>query len=81
MLMCLPIFFIKIYFRSTIRVSNGLDQDQHSVGPELGLNCLQRLTADKDAATCSKQRVNVIRKSENKSKAILTIVVLYFEAD
>ena len=31
--------------RNTIRVSNGLDpdQDKHSVGPDLGPNCLQRL--------------------------------------
>ena len=36
-------------FRNTIRVSNGLDPDQnrHSVGPDLGLNCLQRLSDDK----------------------------------
>ena len=29
-------------------VSNSLDpdQDQHSVGPDLGPNCLQRLSAD-----------------------------------
>ena len=29
-------------------MSNGLDPDQdlHSVGPDLGPNCLQRLTAD-----------------------------------
>ena len=29
-------------------VSNGLDpdQDRHSVGPDLGSNCLQRLSAD-----------------------------------
>ena len=38
----------KKYFRITIRVSNGLDPDQdpRSVGPDLGLNCLQRLSAD-----------------------------------
>ena len=32
----------------TLSESNGLDpdQDQHSVGPDLGLNCLQRLSAD-----------------------------------
>ena len=28
-----------------MRVSNGLDSD-HSVGPDLGPNCLQRLSAD-----------------------------------
>ena len=34
-------------FGNTIRVSNGLDpdQDRHSVGPDLGPNCLQRLSA------------------------------------
>ena len=35
-------------FRNTIRVSNSLDtdQDRHSVGPDLGPNCLQKLSAD-----------------------------------
>ena len=38
--------FLKNYFRNTIRVSNGLDpdQDQHSVSPNVGSNCLQRLS-------------------------------------
>ena len=35
-------------------MSNGLDPDQdqdgHSVGPDLGPNCLQRLSADKKVA-------------------------------
>ena len=37
--------FKKVYFRNTIKVSNGLDpdQDQHFVGPDLVSNCLQRL--------------------------------------
>ena len=41
--------FSKNYFRNTNRVSNGLDpdQDRHFVGPDLGPNCLQRLSADK----------------------------------
>ena len=40
--------FSKIYFRSTIRVSNSSDsdQDRRFVGPDLGPNCLQRLFAD-----------------------------------
>ena len=40
--------FLKNYFRSTIRVSNSLDPDQagQNVGPDLGPNCLQRLSAD-----------------------------------
>ena len=35
-------------FRNTIRVSNCLDpnQDRHSVDPDLGPNCLQRLSAE-----------------------------------
>ena len=35
-------------FRNTIIVSNSLDTDQasHFVGPDLGPNCLQRLSAD-----------------------------------
>ena len=43
----LPIFkinFQKDYFRITIRVSHGLDPD--SVGPVLGPNCMQMLSAD-----------------------------------
>ena len=40
--------FHKNSFRNTIRVSKGLDLDQnrHSVGPDLGPNCLQKLSAD-----------------------------------
>ena len=40
--------FSKYSFRNTITESNGLDpvQDRHSVGPDLGLECLQRLSAE-----------------------------------
>ena len=40
--------FSRNSYRKTIRVSNGLDpdQDQHYVGPDLGPNCLQRLSED-----------------------------------
>ena len=40
--------FTKNSFRNTIRLSNRLDQDQarHLVGPDLGPNCLQRISAD-----------------------------------
>ena len=40
--------FLKNSFRNTIRVSNSLEPDQarHFVGPDLGPNCLQRLSAD-----------------------------------
>ena len=43
--------FSKNYFKITIRVSNrlGPDQARQNVGPDLGPNCLQRLSAvDKD---------------------------------
>ena len=40
--------FSKKSYRNTIRVSNSLDPDQtrHFVGPDLGPNCLQLLSAD-----------------------------------
>ena len=39
--------FSNNYFRNTIRESNNLDpdQDRHCVGPDLGPNCFQRLSA------------------------------------
>ena len=42
------LFFLENSFRNIIRVSNSLDpdQDRHSVVPDLGPNCLQRLSAD-----------------------------------
>ena len=48
--------FSKNSFRNTIRVSNSLDPDQALTfaGPDLGSNCLQRLSAD----DTSRQRVN-----------------------
>ena len=51
--------FSKKSFRNTIRlrVSNSLgpDQDGHSVSPDLGSNCLQRLSSDNKVAA-SKER-------------------------
>ena len=54
MLSCRLLFFFqnqtfsKDSFRNTLRVSNSLDTDQarHIVGPDLGSNCLKRLSAD-----------------------------------
>ena len=42
------IFFSKISFLNTFKVSNGLDPDQNQrfVSPDLGPNCLQKLSAD-----------------------------------
>ena len=41
-------FFSKKSFRNTIRVSNNLvpDEARRFVGPDLGPNCLQRLSTD-----------------------------------
>ena len=44
-----PYFTLRMLdFFNAIRVSNSLDpdQDRHFVGPDLGPNCLQRLSAD-----------------------------------
>ena len=49
---CHILIYFKLTFQKilsgTLRVSNGLDPDQNlsSVGPDLGPNCLQRLSAD-----------------------------------
>ena len=41
-------------------MSNSLDpdQDRHSVSPDLGPNCLQRLSAEDKSGHYSKERVN-----------------------
>ena len=51
--------FSKYSFRNKTRVSNGFnpDQAQHCVGPGLGPNCLQRLSAD----NASRQRATIVR--------------------
>ena len=53
MLFCHLLIFFKINFfkksfRNTIRVSNSLDPDhaRRFVGPDLGPNCFQKLSAD-----------------------------------
>ena len=45
---CAIFYFLNTEFFNTIRVSNSLDPDQtrHFIGPDLGPNCLQRLSAD-----------------------------------
>ena len=55
MLQFFKINFFDIFFRNTIRVSNNLDSDQDGlfVGPDLGPNCLQRVSADDKS--CHKQ--------------------------
>ena len=53
-------FFFLNSFRNTIRVSNSLDkdQDQYSVRPDLGPNCLQRLSADDKSPLARKELIN-----------------------
>ena len=48
-----------IFFRNAFEVSNSLDPDQarHFVGPDLGPNFLQRLSAD----DIRRQRVDIVR--------------------
>ena len=56
--------FSKNSFTNTIRVSNGLDsdQDRHSVGPDLGPNCLQSLSAD-DESPLARKDLNCLEVS------------------
>ena len=46
-------------FFNTIRVSNSLDPDQarYFVGPDLGPNCLQRLSADNKGKELSTEQL------------------------
>ena len=52
-LMTFSNFFFFKNFKSTVRLSNGLDpdQDQSSFGPDLGPSCLKWLSAD-DKSHC-----------------------------
>ena len=56
--------FLENSFRNTIRVSNSLDPDQarHFVGPDLGPNCLQRLSADDNGPTCCKRVIISLKR-------------------
>ena len=51
--------YSKNYFRNIIRVSNSLnpDQDLQSVSPDLGPNCLQKLSDSRRYVATSKVRV------------------------
>ena len=73
--------FSKKSFRNKIRVSNGLvpDQDQRSVGPDLGPNCLQRLSAD-DKVAASIGKSSVTRKEtywQMQSKLASTVCAFW----
>ena len=53
--------FSKNSFMNIIRVSNSLNpgQDRHSVGPDLGPNCLQRLSISRRQVATSEERVKI----------------------
>ena len=54
--------FSKISFRITISVPNSLDPDQarQNVGPDLGLSCFQKLSADDKSSLAGKGVKRVI---------------------
>ena len=60
------LFFLKLTFLkkksgNIISVSNSFDQDQdrHSVGPDLGPNCLKRLSADTKGSQLARKELNM----------------------
>ena len=59
-------------FRNTIRVSNSLDTDQAQrfVGPDLGPNCLQRLSTD-DKIRHWRKKVNEILNQLHVNKIFM----------
>ena len=64
--------FSKNSFRNTTRVSNCLDpyQDQQNVGPDLGPNCLQRLSADDKNLPLERKVVQINKKKLHKIEMI-----------
>ena len=79
--------FSKISFRNSIRVSNSLDPDQgqHSVGPDLGPNYLQRFSVGMKFAT-NRQRLKYYNQMHLKrificNKIIVILSVFIFCID
>ena len=67
---------IKTSFRNTIRVSNGTkpDHDQHSVGSDLGPNCLKKGYQQKNKSCVSKERVKVFSRRFNSFNLTLCML-------
>ena len=57
----IDLFSQNISFRNTIRMLNSLDPDQarQNVGPDLGPNCLQRLSTDDTSCESVKSKRSV----------------------
>ena len=70
--------FSKNSFTNTIRVSNSLDPDlaRHFVGPDLGPNCLQRLSADDFDIVCHQNviQINSPEPGDNSEEILLSFV-------
>ena len=60
--------FLKNSFRNTIRVSKSLDldQDQHSVGPDLGPYCLKK--------GISRRQKSPLARKKLSSKGLLSVI-------
>ena len=61
-------------------MSNGLDQDQdqHFVGPDLGPNCLRKLSEDDKTGASIGERVNdQVLSVQMKSLECLMVVILH----
>ena len=67
--------FSKTSFRNSIKVSNSLDSGQnlHSVFPELGPNCLQRLSIDDKLPLVRKELISV-RQAPFQELAFILLV-------
>ena len=61
---------------NNITVSNGLDpdQDQHSVDPDLGPNCLQRLIADKKLQLARKELMLYRLLTSSQSSGAISLI-------
>ena len=73
LLIFFKITYLKKIFMNTIKVSNSLDPDQarHFVRPDLGPNCLQRLSAD----DTSRLRVNASSQNSFLGGRYLTFIL------
>ena len=81
LLIFFKINFLKNSFRNTIRMSNGLDPDQAGqfVGPDLGPNCLPRLSDSVDDT--GRQRVKTILTSAYKLNFIAETIKSSFSRE
>ena len=77
-----PLTFSKNSFWNIIRVSNSLDpdQDRQNVGPDLGPNYFQRLSADdKSFVVTSKERVKPQRATYNLQQTTISNFAAFFK--